>query len=186
MQSSTLLFIQGGGKGAHRIDQQLVNYLQQHLANRFTIIYPAMPNEDDPDYNLWKTVFSQELEKTDGPVILIGHSVGGFLLIKFLSENNVHADIKALFFIAIPFLGDGGWQYEGMFLKDNFAATLPQTPLFFYHGMDDAIVPFHHLALYAQQLPTATIREIAHGGHQLSNDLSVVVADINSLNTEFP
>jgi len=181
MKSPTLLFIQGGGKGAHHIDQQLVNYLQQQLADRFTIIYPVMPNEDDPDYNAWKAVFKQELEKTNGPVILIGHSVGGFLLMKFLSENSVHADLKGLLFIAIPFLGDGGWQYEGMFLKDDFAAALPQTPLFFYHSMDDEIVPFHHLALYAQQLPDATIREMAQGGHQLNNDLSVVVTDIRGL-----
>jgi predicted alpha/beta hydrolase family esterase len=184
MKPPTLLFIQGGGNGAHRVDLQLVNSLQQYLADQFTIIYPEMPNEDDPDYNLWKNVFGRELEKTDGPVILIGHSVGGFLLIKFLSENTVQADIKALFFIAIPFLGDGGWQYEGMFLKDDFANALPQAPLFFYHSMDDAIVPFHHLALYAQQLPGAAIREIAHGGHQLNNDLSAVVADIKGLSVQ--
>jgi predicted alpha/beta hydrolase family esterase len=141
-------------------------------------MYPEMPNEDDPDYNLWKTVFRQKLEKTDGPVILVGHSVGGFLLLKFLSENKVHADIKAMFFIAIPFLGEGGWQYEGMLLKDDFADALPQAPIFFYHSKDDEIVPFHHLALYTGQLPNATTREIAHGGHQLNNDLSVVVADI--------
>lgn len=184
MKSSTLLFIQGGGKGAHRIDQQLVNYLQQDLADRFTIIYPEMPNEDDPDYKLWKTVFKQELEKTKGPVILTGHSVGGFQLLKFLSENKIHADIKGLFFIAIPFLGEGGWQYEGMLLKDDFATALPQAPIFFYHSMDDAVVPFHHLALYAQQLPNATVREIAHGGHQLNNDLSIVVTDIKGLGVQ--
>jgi uncharacterized protein len=43
------------------------------------------------------------------------------------------------------------------------------------------VVPFAHLALYAEQLPQATIREFDGRGHQLNNDLSEVAADIASL-----
>ncbi len=51
------------------------------------------------------------------------------------------------------------------------------------HSLDpqDAIVPFDHLALYAQILPEATVCERDEGGHQFNNDLSFVAEDIKSL-----
>jgi hypothetical protein len=42
-------------------------------------------------------------------------------------------------------------------------------------------VPFAHLALYAQKLPQATLREFDRRGHQFQNDLSEVAADILGL-----
>ena len=32
-------------------------------------------------------------------------------------------------------------------------------PVFFYHSRDDEVVPIAHLALYAERLPQATMRE---------------------------
>ena len=71
-----------------------------------------------------------------------------------------------------------------MVLPEGFAAKLSrETPIFFYHRSRDEIVPFSHLALYAERLPQAMIRA-AHGAdHQLNGDLSNVVADIKSLQT---
>jgi hypothetical protein len=43
------------------------------------------------------------------------------------------------------------------------------------------MVPFAHLALYAEQLPQATVCELDERGHQLNDDLSEVAADIRSL-----
>jgi hypothetical protein len=54
-------------------------------------------------------------------------------------------------------------------------------PISLYHCRDDAVVPFDHLALYAQALPRATVRAFDEGGHQLNNDLSAVARDIASL-----
>lgn len=183
MRRQAILFIQGGGAGAYEEDKKLADYLQNALGQNFKIIYPKMPHEDDPDYESWKVVFDEELEKIDGKVVLTGHSVGGFLLLKFLSEKKIDKDIAGLFFMATPFLGEGGWEYEGMSVNDNFASTLPNAPIFFYHGTNDEIVPFHHLSLYAEKIPRATIRKIIGRGHQFNNDLSEVVEDIKSLNT---
>jgi predicted alpha/beta hydrolase family esterase len=84
--------------------------------------------------------------------------------------------------MAAPYWGgDDDWQYEGFTLREGFASKLPNgTPIFFYHSRDDDIVPFAHLALYAEKLPQATIREIDHRGHQFKNDLFEVVEDIKS------
>ena len=103
-----------------------------------------------------------------------------------LSTKGDTKKIAGIFLIATPFWGgDKGWKYEGyeaLALPEGHANQLPSNaPVFFYHSRDDEIVPFAHLALYAQKFPQATIRELNGGGHQLHNDLSEVVEDIKSL-----
>ena len=67
-------------------------------------------------------------------------------------------------------------------LQSDFASRLPrQTPIFFYHGTADDVVPFAHQALYAKKLPRATVRALEGREHQLNNDLSDVAADIEGL-----
>ncbi len=184
MRKATILFIQGAGQGAYKEDKKLVLYLQNVLEKSFDICYPKMPNENDPDEELWKAKIDEEIEKIKGKVILVGHSAGGFQLIKYLSEHKTDKDIAGIFFIAIPFFGkDEGWQYDGITLHKDFASKLPpDAPVFFYHSTNDEIVPFTHLAIYATKVPHATIRKIEGRGHQLNNDLSEIVQDINSLN----
>jgi predicted alpha/beta hydrolase family esterase len=117
--------------------------------------------------------------------VIVGHSVGASVLMKWLSERKVEKAIAGVFLVACPFWGGDGWRYEGyeeLALPPEFAAALPTgMPVYLYHCRDDAIVPFDHLALYAQALPQATVRAFDEGGHQLSDDLSAVARDIESL-----
>ena len=182
MKKPVILFIQGGGEGAYEADKQLALNLQNALGKTYNINYPKMPDENDPAYHLWKVKIDQELKKIESKVILTGHSVGGYLLLKYLSEEKIDKHIEGIFLISIPFLGEGGWKYEDMILDKDFASKLPPgTPIFFYHSTNDEIVPFSHLALYAKELPQATIRKIAGRGHQLNNDLTEIVRDIKNL-----
>jgi len=87
VKKTAILFIQGGEKGAYKVDKKLVSYLQDSIGKAYKIIYPKMPNEDNPDYGSWKATFDKELGKIEGKIILIRHSVGGFLLLKYLSEK---------------------------------------------------------------------------------------------------
>jgi hypothetical protein len=93
--------------------------------------------------------------------------------------------IAGIFLIATPFWGGAGWRYEGfqrVVLPADFGAKLPSNaPVFLYHGCDDETVPFAHLDLYAEKLPHATRRGLEGRGHQLSNDLSEVAADIRNV-----
>jgi hypothetical protein len=67
-------------------------------------------------------------------------------------------------------------------LQRDFASKLPEgLPIFFYHSRDDEWGPFAHLALYAEKLPRATIREFDGRGHQFGDDLSEVARDIEGL-----
>lgn len=179
-----ILFLQGGGKGAHAADEQLVTSLRRALGSFYEIRYPKMPDEDDPDYAKWRPVIAKELARTNGSAIVVGHSLGGSFLLKSLVEEKPPTRITGIFLIATPYWGGDGWRYEGyerVSLPNDFAARLPRAAsVFMYHSRDDEIVPFAHLSLYAKKLPQAKIRSL-EGGHQLNNDLSAVAADIETL-----
>lgn len=182
MDRPVILFIHGGGKGACKEDRKLSLFLEEALKDQYIVKYPRMPDESNPDYKNYKMKIEEELEKINGSLVMMGHSVGSCFLLKYLSEEKVDKDMVGIFLTATPFWGEGGWQYEGFRLENDFPSKLPaKVPVFFYHSTDDEIVPFSHLALYAQKMPHANFRRIAERGHQFNNDLSEVVEDIKSL-----
>lgn len=177
-----VLFIHGGGEGGYEADAILAASLQSALGEAYRVRYPQMPDEDEPDFG-WGRQIGKEIAAIKGEVILVGHSLGASLLLKYLSENEVKNQISGIFLISTPFWGgDENSQYEGLTLQENFAETLPQdVPIFLYHSRDDEEVDIAHLTMYAKKLPQATIREVASGGHQLGNDLTQVALDIKNL-----
>jgi len=177
-----VLFIQGAGEGAYEEDGELVKSLQDVLGTEYNVLYPKMPEEEDSGYEAWKAQISRELATLDDGIILVGHSVGSSMLLKYLSEENVENSIAGIFLIAAPYWGTGGWQVNEFSLDEGRASKLLKAlPIFFYHSRDDNIVPFTHLALHAEKFPQAIVREFDGRGHQFNNDLSEVAADIKSL-----
>ncbi len=116
--------------------------------------------------------------------MLVGHSLGGSVVIKWLSDRQGEQPIAGVFLAASPFWGGAGWRYESyekLALPQAVAARLPSAmPIYLYHCRDDAVVPFDHLALYADALPQATVRAFDTGGHQFNNDVSAIARDIAS------
>src|SRR5262249_52045292 len=95
-----VLFIQGGGAGAYEVDGELVASLQDALGSAYQVLYPKMPGEEDPEYQAWKGQIAKELASLDDQVIIVGHSVGGAVLLRYLSEENVAKPIAGIFIIA--------------------------------------------------------------------------------------
>jgi uncharacterized protein len=177
-----VLFIHGGGVGGFEEDQKLATSLQKVLGAAYHVHYPRMPSDKTkPDFG-WLQKIGSEVGASDGDLILVGHSLGASMLLKYLSENELRRNVAGLFLIATPFWsGDEDW-VQGLKLTEDFAHTLPKDiPFFLYHCRDDEEVPFDTLAIYEQRLPHAVIRPIERGGHQLDNDLSAVAEDIKSL-----
>jgi predicted alpha/beta hydrolase family esterase len=177
-----VLFIQGGGAGAHDADRLLMESLQKALGNGYRVRFPLMPNEDDPKYEAWKAAIEARLTELSGPIVLAGHSLGGFLLLKFLVETRLPPDLAGLFFIAMPFVSESeGWQFPDMALPEGFAEKISGVPTFLYHSRDDEVAPFEHLDLYRARLVHATLRVFDGRGHQFQNDLGAVADDIRRL-----
>ena len=180
-----LLFVQGGGKGTHdEWDNKLVASLRQELGQDYEIHYPRMPSEDDPSYALWKTALERVFETLRDGAILVGHSVGGTILVKVLAEQLSAREFGAIFLIAAPFVGDGGWSSDDLQLPPDLGARLPKgVPIHFYHGLEDEVAPPSHIELYARAVPQARVHRLPGHDHQLNDDLREVAAAVLSLET---
>lgn len=177
-----VLFLPGGGDNGYDADARLVDSLQNLLGNKYELNYPRMQTDEAaPDFG-WLKQIATEMAKLGDDGLLVAHSLGASLLLKYLSENKIFGMITGIFLLATPFwLGEEDW-LQGLKLQEDFAGHLPPTSrFFFYHCRDDEEVPFDHLAFYRQKLPGATFREIERGGHQFGNNLIWVAKDINDL-----
>jgi len=175
-----VLFVQGGGKGVHdEWDDKIVDSLERELGPDYTVRYPRMPNEANPTYAKWKAALKREFAGLDDGAILVGHSIGGTILIRTIAEDPPEQAIGGIFLIAAPFVGDGGWPSEDIGALTDSGASLPGgVPIFLYHGSKDETAPFGHVDLYARAIPQAVVRRLPGRDHQLNNDMASVAADI--------
>ena len=177
-----ILFIQGGGDGGYEADKELVASLQKALGKGYDINYPEIKSDESASDFGWTQQIGNKLYESKGDIILVGHSFGASMILKYLSENSINKKVEGIFLIATPFWdGNENWQI-GLKLQKDFAEKLPdEVPIFFYHCQDDEEIPFPHLDHYKQKLTQATFREIKSGGHQFNNDLAFVANDIKNL-----
>ena len=78
-------------------------YFDEELGKKFQIIRPRMPLQDNAQYEDWKIWFERHIPYLKNNVILIGGSLGGIFLAKYLSENKFPRKILATFLICPPF-----------------------------------------------------------------------------------
>lgn len=75
--------------------------LKEALKSEYQFIRPEMPNKDIASYKARKIWFEKIFPYLDDEeVIVIGHSLGGMFLIKYLSENTFPRPIKQLHLIS--------------------------------------------------------------------------------------
>ncbi|MBV9493359.1 MAG: alpha/beta fold hydrolase [Acidobacteria bacterium] len=173
-----VLFIHGGGDDGYGADKPLAESLRHHLGADYKVHFPKMPSEELPDFG-WLDKIGKEMDALAGPIVLVGHSLGASMLLRYLSERAVSRPIRGLFLLATPFWsGDEDWK-SGLKLRKDFARTLPKdVPIFLYQNEDDEEVDQAQFAVYRKELPQATVRVSPTGGHQFNDDLEVVARDI--------
>jgi predicted alpha/beta hydrolase family esterase len=182
METQPILFVQGAGS-MHEPDGsgRLAAYLASELGPSYRVIAPEMPNADAPRYQPWRDRIEQELEMIDEDVIVVGHSFGGSVVLKYFAEGSSHRPVSGLFLISVPDWGPDGWAYEEFAVPDDVGSQLQTSRIFLYHSRDDPEVPFSHLAHYERHLPTATAREIPGSAHSFIEGLPVLADDIRKL-----
>jgi len=178
-----ILFVQGAGEDVHeKWDSKLVESLRRELGPGYEIRYPLMPNEADPTFATWHMALDKELATLENGTVVVGHSVGGTILINALAESPPEAALGAIVLIAAPFVGRGGWEGVDIQPRSDLATRLPPAvPVWLYHGDQDDIAPVAHVELYAAAIPRARVRRLAGRDHQLNNHLSEVASDIREL-----
>jgi hypothetical protein len=175
-----ILFIQGGGAGAHDDwDDKLVDSLRRELGDGYDVRYPRMPAEDDPGYARWSAAIRDEMTALADGAIVAGHSVGGTILVNLLAQWSPERELAAIVLVAAPFVGAGGWPSDEFELPHDLGARLPHgVPVHVFHGLADRTAPPAHADLYARAVPQAQPHRLAGRDHQLANDLSEVARTI--------
>lgn len=156
--------------------------LQSNLPD-FEVIYPKMPNSLNARYAEWKIYFEKLFPFLGDEVILLGHSMGGIFLTKYLSENDFPKKIKGLFLVAPPY--DNQYCKESLadfVLQVGFEKLIKQAPrIFIYQSKDDPEVPYQDAENYQKSLPNAKVTWFEDRGHFLGGDFPEIIEDIKSL-----
>ncbi|WP_221391779.1 alpha/beta hydrolase [Dyadobacter sp. NIV53] len=179
-----ILFIHSAEKqGPERGSGHILSYLNKNLGNEYEIISPKMPGFENPQYESWKNTIDKKINSLQNELILIGHSLGGSVLLKYLSEQKINTIISGLFLIAAPYWEqDSEWNIEEFIPHKEFASRLPQiSSIFLYHSRDDQWVPFSHVYHYSAKLPDATVRKFGVSGHNFIQGFPEIIKDIKEL-----
>jgi predicted alpha/beta hydrolase family esterase len=179
----SLLFVQGAGD-LHEPDGSihLARFLERELRDAYRVLAPEMPDaRDNPRYQPWRAAIEQELDAIEGPVVIVGHSLGGSTVLKMLTESPARPAVRALFLASMPWWGPEGWDYAEYAVGDANLAGVQDIPIFLYHAVDDPHVPVEHLDRYASLLPHATARRIPGAEHSFVHGLPEMVRDIRAL-----
>lgn len=135
-------------------------------------INPMMPNSRNAIYRAWRIRFEKIFSYlNDDGVILIGHSLGGMFLLKYLSERGFPKKIHQLHLVSSVI--DESWiedeeKYLGDFVFDlkGLANIQSKTDrIFVYHSTDDPMVPYSHAERLASYLPSAKLITFNDRGH---------------------
>ena len=179
MRHTVLLVHSAGPQGDHEGSADFVSALRQGLGRGYDVRFPLMPDPDNPKYEPWRRQIERELAGRNR-LALVGHSLGGSVLLKYLAESDSDVSILGLFILAAPYWGREG-QFDEFVLPENASARLARLrSVFLYHSRDDEEVPFSHLSSYASLLPHARIRELDGYGHLYANGCDELVADITA------
>ncbi|OIP79498.1 MAG: hypothetical protein COT39_03570 [Parcubacteria group bacterium CG08_land_8_20_14_0_20_48_21] len=169
-----------------RLRKEWKDTLPSELGDDYEILVPRMPNGMNAHYEEWKLWFERIANLLNDNVVLVGHSLGGIFLAKYLSENIFPKRVIATMLVAPPF-DDGGELESGESLADfalpsSLAKFTEQSgKIYLIHSKDDPVVPFTHLKKYQQALPNAETVVFEHREHFNQETFPEIIALIKSI-----
>jgi len=155
------------------------NYLDKELGKSFEIIRPRMPLADNSKYNDWKIHFERYIPYLRNNVILIGGSLGGIFLAKYLSENKFPKKILSTYLVCPPF-DDTCFEEDlvgGFKLKSDLSLIEKNSKnLTLLFSKDDDDVPVSHAEKYRKKLknPKIIIYKSKNGHFKISKFPEIV------------
>jgi len=158
--------------------------LSEDIGNNFDVLSTKMPNAANAKFKEWKIMFDKLLPFLKDNVILLGHSLGGIFLAKYLSENKFPKKIKATFLVSAPHdKKDTEYTLGDFKLPKKLVRFQKQGgKIFLYHSKDDPIVPFADLEKYRKALPEAKISVFKNRKHFDQTKFPELIRDIKNLN----
>ncbi len=154
--------------------------LQQNLGDDFQVIAPRMPNQFDARYAEWKIWFEKLIPLLNEEVILVGHSLGGTFLAKYLAENDLGKKIQSLHLVA-PAYDAEGTDYDmcDFVMPEDLKKVAEQCAnIFIYQSKDDIAVPFLNAEKFTKAIPEARLVSFADRGHFNQESFPEIIENI--------
>jgi len=159
--------------------------LRADLGNDFELYSPSMPNNENAKYEEWKIWFERHVSYWKDDLILVGWSLGGMFLAKYLSEEQFPLKIRGVHLVAAP-CGDFSIESESGNNCESFTFNMTTLSEFnekvkdihIWQSTDDFVVPFEHSQMYKKALPSAEIHVFEDRNHFLQADFPELVACI--------
>lgn len=154
------------------------------LGDNYQVINPHMPSKNNAKYAEWKIWFEKFIPFLQDNVILVGHSLGGIFLIKYLSENIFPKKIRAVFLISAPYDDDASdYSLADFVVPKSFEQFQKQAgTIFLYHSTDDPVVNFGDFEKYKKALSNAVQRIFTDKGHFNQEEFPEIIKDIKNFN----
>jgi len=143
--------------------------LGQKLGRGWQVINPVMPGRDNAKYEAWKIFFEKHLDLLRPGALLIGHSLGGIFLAKYIAENGLpeEKEIRGVIMVAATHHGENPnatlYSFELPNDMSKLAALGPKVTLM--HSRDDTVVWWADFEAYCKDLPDAKKMEFDDYGH---------------------
>lgn len=166
-----------------KLQKEWKDSLQTELGVDFEVFTPRMPNGNNAVYQEWKIWFERLSEFLNDDVILIGHSLGGIFLAKYLSENTFPKRTKAVILLAAPFADlDAGRSLCSFTLPKSLNKFTDQVKMIYIiHSKDDPVVPFEQADKYKSVLPNSELIVFADRQHFNQESFTEIITLIKSL-----
>jgi predicted alpha/beta hydrolase family esterase len=183
MVDTVLVVHSSGPQGPGEGSEPFVRRLRDELGPDYDVVFPEMPDTaHDPHYEPWRDRLSAELDKLEPTVIVLGHSLGGSVALKYGAEVGFDDKVAGLVTAAAPYWGTSEWEEEWALPESWPEDRPPLPPTVILHSRDDEEAPFSSLERYAERFPEARTQPLEGNGHLYdTGDLSEIVAAIRSL-----
>jgi len=152
--------------------------------NDYEFIRPRMPNKENAHYKEWCIWFEKSFPYLKNKIILIGHSLGGIFIAKYLAENNFPFTIQQLHLVATPY----DLSFKKKHLSDFQINTFPGLfnsqsigEVYIYHSKDDDVVPYTESVKYHEQIPESHLYTFEDKGHFLGEEFPELFENIKKV-----
>ncbi len=148
----------------------------------FEVLYPKMPNAKNARYPEWKIWFEKLFPLLYDDVTLVGHSLGGIFLAKYLTENSFPKKIKSLHLVAPPYDTEHCKESLADFALSGKVDGLEKytDKIFLYQSKDDPSVPFADVLKYEKDIPSAKLIPFEDRGHFTQEEFPELLNNIKS------
>ncbi len=147
------------------------NTLEAELGEGFGVLLPRMPNGANARYEEWEIWFSKLIPFLEDGAVLMGHSLGGIFLAKYLALNTLPKKIGAVILVAAPFDDESKESLGGFKLPADLENIPKQAgKICLIHSEDDYVVSPGEVHKYEKALPGAEVITFKDRNHFINQE----------------